>query len=150
MTRPFRSSKCPAGFILSKSAIGPSSVSYTHLDVYKRQDQLHKHFFQLVTPEPRGPVWEPPADILETDRQFLILIALPGVDPSGVTVVIDENALHIVGERPLMISRDTVIRRLEIPYGRFEKRISLPAGNYKMTENVLMNGCLRLVLNKLG
>ena len=86
----------------------------------------------------------------ETDRQFLILIALPGVDPSGVTVVIDENALHIVGERPLMISRDTVIRRLEIPYGRFEKRISLPAGNYKMTENVLMNGCLRLVLNKLG
>ena len=120
------------------------------LKMLEQADQLHKHFFQLVKPKPNGPVWEPPADILETDRQFLILIALPGVDPSGVTVVIDENALHIVGERPLMISRDTVIRRLEIPYGRFEKRISLPAGNYKMTENFLMNGCLRLVLNKLG
>ena len=90
------------------------------LKMLEQADQLHKHFFQLVKPKPSGPVWEPPADILETDRQFLILIALPGVD------------------------------RLEIPYGRFEKRISLPAGNYKMTENVLMNGCLRLVLNKLG
>lgn len=27
VTRPFRSSKCPAGFILSKSAIGPSSMT---------------------------------------------------------------------------------------------------------------------------
>ena len=116
----------------------------------EQADQLHKHFFQLVKPEPHGPVWEPPADILETGRQFLILIALPGVIPSEVTVVIEENALHIVGERALMIDRNTVIRRLEIPYGRFEKRISLPPGNYKMTENVLANGCLRLVLNKLG
>ncbi len=120
------------------------------LKMLEQADQLHKHFFQLVKPESRGPVWEPPADILETDRQFLILIALPGVAPSEITVVIEENALHIVGERPLMINRDTAIRRLEIPYGRFEKRINLPPGNYKMTENVLTNGCLRLVLNKLG
>ncbi len=120
------------------------------LKMLEQADQLHKHFFQLVKPRSHGPVWEPPVDILETDRQLSVLIALPGVDPSGVTVVIEENALHIVGERPVMISRDTVIRRLEIPYGRFEKRIILPAGNYKLTENALSNGCLRLVLNKLG
>ncbi len=120
------------------------------LKMLEQADQLHKHFFQLVKPRTRGPVWEPPVDILETDRQFLIVIALPGVEPSEVTVVIDENALHIVGERPIMINRDTAIRRLEIPYGRFEKRISLPQGNYKVAENVLSNGCLRLVLNKLG
>lgn len=120
------------------------------LKMLERADRLHKHFFQLANPRKSGPVWEPPADILETDRQLLILVALPGVDPAGVTVVIEENALHIVGERPLMISRDTAIRRLEIPYGRFEKRISLSAGNYNIAENVLTNGCLRLVLNKLG
>lgn len=120
------------------------------LKMLEQAEQLHKHFFQLVKPRSHGPVWEPPVDILETDNQFSILVALPGVDPSEVTVVIEENAIHIVGERPVMINPDTVIRRLEIPYGRFEKRVSLPAGNYKIAENVLSNGCLKLVLNKLG
>lgn len=47
------------------------------LKMLEQADQLHKHFFQLVKPKPSGPVWEPPADILETDRQFLILIDCP-------------------------------------------------------------------------
>ena len=51
------------------------------LKMLEQADQLHKHFFQLVKPKPSGPVWEPPADILETDRQFLILIALPESGP---------------------------------------------------------------------
>ena len=120
------------------------------LKMLEQADQLHKHFFQLGKPKSRGPVWEPPVDLLETERYFLILIALPGIDPSKVSVVIENNSIHVVGERQITIGRDTVVRRLEIPYGRFEKWISLPNGHYQIAENVLTNGCLRLVLNKLG
>ena len=120
------------------------------LKMLEQADQLHRHFFQLGKPKPSGPVWEPPVDILETGRYLLIQIALPGVNSSEVTVVTENNTIHIVGERQIAISPDTVIRRLEIPYGRFEKQISLPNGHYQISENSLKNGCLRLVLSKLG
>ena len=52
------------------------------LKMLEQADQLHRRFFQLGKPASRGPVWEPPIDILETDRYLLIQIALPGVDLS--------------------------------------------------------------------
>ncbi len=120
------------------------------LKMLERAEQLHKHFFQLDKPAASGPVWEPPIDVLETGSQFLISIALPGVAPSTVKIIVSDNSLHIIGERPVIISRDMVVRRLEIPYGRFEKRIDLPAGNYTLSKSDLKNGCLLIVMNKLG
>lgn len=118
------------------------------LKALERADQFHRHFFRLGKPQPQGPVWEPPADIFETRRHLLIQIALPGVDLSNVSVVIKNHIIHVVGERPMTMEMDTVIRRLEIPYGRFEKQIGLPNGHYQISENILENGCLRLVLSK--
>jgi HSP20 family molecular chaperone IbpA len=33
---------------------------------------------------------------------------------------------------------------MEIPYGRFERRIALPTGRYELTERSYTNGCLVL------
>ena len=81
------------------------------LKMLEQADQLHRRFFQLGKPKSRGPVWEPPIDILETDRYLLIQIALPGVDLSDITVVIENNIIHVVGERQIAMGADTVIRR---------------------------------------
>ena len=129
----------------------PASATWLHaLKMLEQADQLHRRFFQLGKPAAHGPVWEPPADILETGRYLQILIALPGVDASDITVSIENNRLHVIGERQAALPANTVIRRLEIPYGRFEKRIDLPDGHFQLLENVVKNGCLRLTLNKLG
>jgi HSP20 family protein len=45
--------------------------------------------------------------------------------------------------------RGTVIHRLEIPYGRFERRIELPPGRYDAVRRELIDGCLTLALRKL-
>ena len=37
----------------------------------------------------RGPTWEPPIDIFETDQQLGIVIALPGVEPQQIEVRFD-------------------------------------------------------------
>ena len=92
--------------------------------------------------------WEPPIDVLETDRELLILIALPGVAPDNVETVIHDGVLIISGQRTLPPElRNARIRRLELPQGRFERRIALPSGRYAISRFV-MDGCVALRLAK--
>jgi HSP20 family molecular chaperone IbpA len=42
----------------------------------------------------------------------------------------------------------TQIQRLEIPHGRFERCIRLPAAGWELTRSTLVNGCLLINLAK--
>ena len=42
-----------------------------------------------------------------------------------------------------------MIHRLELPYGRFERRIELPPGRFDVVRRELVDGCLTLGLRKL-
>ena len=59
------------------------------LGTLARAERIHQHFLKL---RPRGglrePCWEPPVDVLETETEILILVALPGVAPEDVEAVI--------------------------------------------------------------
>ena len=73
--------------------------------------------------------WEPPVDIFETERELWIIAALPGVELRDLDVSIDGQVLVVAGlRRPPFDTRGASIHRLEIPYGRFERRIRLPGG----------------------
>jgi HSP20 family molecular chaperone IbpA len=63
---------------------------------------LHQQFLKLQPlAETREPSWEPPIDVLETDREILIFIALPGVDPNEVEAILDRGGLVVSGRRAL-------------------------------------------------
>jgi HSP20 family molecular chaperone IbpA len=112
----------------------------------KQAEQLHRQFF---APSPGSACWEPPLDVFETERQLWIIAALPGVAPDAVRVEIEGTTLTIVGLRPLPSKgRDAKIVRLEIPYGRFERRITL-SPRLRLAERELLNGCLILTFSKL-
>ncbi len=115
----------------------------------EQADRLHKQFFRLGHGTVPGPTWEPPVDVFETHQHLSVLVALPGVAPDQVQVVIDHGALLVIGERPMPAPTTARIRRIEIPYGRFERRIDLPAGEFEINESSLANGCLLLSLRKL-
>jgi len=120
------------------------------IDSVARTDRLRQRFFSLkVRAGARGePSWEPPIDVLETEREFLILIALPGVDPDQVAAVIDNGTLIISGHRVLPADlRSARIHRLELPQGHFERRIALPAGRYAVSR-FAVHGCVGLRLSK--
>jgi HSP20 family molecular chaperone IbpA len=128
----------------------PSKPMWVHaLKMLEQADRLQKQFFQLRQSSQSGPMWEPPVDIFETKDELLIWVALPGVDPGNISVIVDNDALAIVGERPLAAKTSAIIRRLEIPHGRFERRINLKGGHFEIRENILTNGCLKLVLRKI-
>jgi hypothetical protein len=53
------------------------------------------------------------------------------------------------GERSLPVGvREAQISRLEIPHGYFERHIELPPGDYRLTRQDLIDGCLTLTVSK--
>jgi len=117
-------------------------------EMLERAERLHRQFFQLGQ-RSLGHSWEPPVDMFETDRELWIVVALPGVDPAKLEVAIDDATLLVRGERVLPpAARMGSIHRLEIPHGRFGRRIPLPAGHYHLGRREMLNGCLILSLEK--
>jgi HSP20 family molecular chaperone IbpA len=114
-------------------------------DSLARAERLHRQFFQ-----PRRPgTWEPPVDILETEREVLLFFALPGVSIDKVEAIIDGADLVVAGTRVLPPQlRTAVIHRLELPQGRFERRVRLPAGRYRDVLRAAADGCLVITLRK--
>jgi HSP20 family molecular chaperone IbpA len=118
-------------------------------EMLARADRLHRQLFQPVRGRRHLPTWEPPADVLETAHEVLVIVALPGVNVDRVDAVIDGAELVLAGTRTLPRELSTaVIHRHELPQGRFERRLRLPAGRYKGIRRAVADGCLLIILEK--
>ena len=118
-------------------------------EMVARAERMHREFFRPIRTAARVPAWEPPVDVLETDREVLVFFALPGVDPDRVEAVIEDATLRVAGLRVLPPELQTAtIHRLELPQGRFERRVRLPAGRYANVRRSMANGCLLITLEK--
>lgn len=116
-------------------------------ELLERAQRLQRQFFRFGHAVQAQPRWEPPVDIVAYGREVRVTVALPGVAPEHVHVHVDEGLLSVSALRTLPMMRQTsAIHRLEIPYGRFERRIALPAGRYELMEQACQNGCLILRL----
>ncbi|WP_428313267.1 Hsp20/alpha crystallin family protein [Hydrocarboniphaga sp.] len=116
-------------------------------EMLDRADRLQRQFFHPARSSAR-PGWEPPVDVFETGDALWVIVALPGVAPDDVELIIDGNTLIVSGTRSLPRElRGAAIHRLELPAGRFERRIALQ-GRFELLERRLENGCLTLGLHK--
>jgi HSP20 family protein len=119
------------------------------VEMLVRAERLRNDFFRPAQRVSRTPIWEPPADVFETESEVLVLVAVPGVDPEQVEAVIDHDALRVAGvckQHPAL--RTAAIHRLELPHGRFERRIPLPPGRYAAVTRQSVNGCLLVTMQK--
>jgi HSP20 family molecular chaperone IbpA len=119
------------------------------VDSLQHAERIQRRFFSLIGDPAQQPAWEPPVDVFETGDGIRILIALPGVRAEQVTLLVDAAGIVVQTERAASLARECVrIHRMEIPYGRFERRIDLPAGRYTLREQRMTDGCLELHLTK--
>jgi HSP20 family molecular chaperone IbpA len=89
--------------------------------------------------------------VVETAKEVAIVVALPGVEPGQIEVAIEGNILRVSGTRTMPASfRSAAIHRLEIPHGRFERRIGLMWDRLRLTRRELVNGCMVLVFEKMA
>jgi len=94
--------------------------------------------------------WEPPVDVLETEDGLLVVVALPGIKSDEMEVVIGHGELLVRGTRRWPTGRRlTRVHRIELPHGRFERRLPLPFGAYQLLGQDHQDGCLLLTLRRL-
>lgn len=129
------------------TASDPRSLMWNEaLAMIARAEHLHRRFFE---PGRSATCWEPPVDVYETEDEFWIVAALPGVEADDFSLSIEGSVLRMTGQRRLPgVAREAAIHRLEIPYGRFERNIRLPAQPLTLDQSELANGCLIIRLGK--
>ncbi|HSN70513.1 MAG TPA: Hsp20/alpha crystallin family protein [Steroidobacteraceae bacterium] len=119
-------------------------------ELLDQAERLHRQFFRFGGNVEAQPRWEPPVDVVESGAELTVAIALPGVVADRIAVHVEPSGLVVTADRPPPVDgRTTAIRRLEIPYGRFERRVPLPPGRYDLLEQACENGCLMLRLARL-
>lgn len=118
------------------------------LSMLDRAERLQRQFFTLPFPE-RAPTWEPPVDIVETGDAVHVHVALPGVAADSITLAFDAGGFTISALRAFPCREQGAhIHRVEIPYGRFERRIGLPLDDpyspLELARKTLADGVLTL------
>jgi HSP20 family molecular chaperone IbpA len=73
------------------------------------------------------------------------------VTPDRVEVSLEADTLTISAERLMHRAfAKATVHCMEIPYGRFERRIQLPPGRYRFLQRESVDGCLMLSIERLG
>ncbi len=121
------------------------------LSLLEQADRLHRQFIRPAAVEATS--WEPPVDVVETDDAVRVHVALPGATADSVVVKLEPGAITISAHRPFPLGSSESecaarIHALEIPYGRFERRIGLPTRALALAGRKLQDGCLTLIFSK--
>ncbi len=92
----------------------------------------------------------PELNVYETDKEFEITVALPGMSKDDINIGFENNTITISGERTLAEEDGTKYHRIESRFGKFER--SLPLPNIIDEENISAtydNGVLTITVPKL-
>jgi HSP20 family protein len=133
-----------------------SLVTYDPLSLINRMQSEMNDFFRSngnsVLPSMLEPSadWMPAVDIKETDKQYLVTVDVPGVDPKDIEITLEDGALVVKGERKSEHEESTEGYKLkECSWGSFERRFGLPnAVNDKDVKAKNKNGVLTVTVAK--
>lgn len=95
-------------------------------------------------------VWRPPTDVFETRSDVVIRMDIAGTRREDINIVFGDSMLVIRGirhEEPPF--QKTLVSRMEIDYGHFEQRITLPREvDVRKIEAVYADGFLTIRVPK--
>src|SRR5579872_5446794 len=72
--------------------------------------------------------WLPPVDIIEQENSLVLKAELPGIDPNDIEIRVEDNTLHMKGERKFEKDiKEENLHRVERSYGAFSRTFALPS-----------------------
>ncbi len=124
------------------------------------QNELHRLLDQYIGPvrfrrcrarptdlEPS--TWSPPVDVYETPEELLVVVEVPGVDPSSIDLAVTGNVLSLKGAKQAGDLPEPMLRVRERVFGGFHRQITLPNEvDFDRAEAAMDQGVLRVRLPK--
>lgn len=104
-------------------------MSIMQYDPWSLLHKVFEHPFPRIGEEvfPTFTSWTPSVDIKSEDKQYVIFVDVPGVDPDKIEVFVEQNALIIKGERHTESEEEKEgYSRIERFTGSFYRRFTLP------------------------
>ncbi len=107
--------------------------------------------FRFETPSQELVGFVPAIDLSDTDRQVLLRVNLPGVDPKEVHIEVTEDTISISGKIDKTLEEQQEnFYRIERSMGTFSREFALPSKvNADTVRAEAANGVIKIVLDKL-
>ncbi len=127
-------------------------MSDFNIDIEKHINKLGneiQNFVDRMTPESIADGFRPRADIVESDKEFKLMLDLPGMSKSEIALAIKEDVLTVKGERVIEISEGETFKKQERRTGVFSRSFALPQDvNTAEIKARFSNGVLSIILPK--
>jgi len=125
-------------------------------DLFQQAERIQRNFLQISAgpsyhgSSGRASCWAPAVNVVEGEGMFWVISALPGVAADRMEARLEGGELVIAGEGSLPnCCHQGELKTWEIPLGRFERRIRLPAPDLLSIEATrLEDGLLIVELRK--
>lgn len=83
----------------------------------------------LEAPRPGAVRWMPRIDVFDRDKDLVVRVEVPGVNPDDIEVTVEDRTLTIAGTRAFTEADTTEgFHRREIFTGQFRRTLVLPEG----------------------
>ena len=116
-----------------------------------RELERFEPFERLLSETRDNGNWTPSVDIVERNDALVFRAELCGVGAAEIDVRVEDNTLHLSGERQSDVpNQDETARRRERFFGKFERRFRLPnTVDASKIEASHKDGVLEVVIPKL-
>jgi HSP20 family molecular chaperone IbpA len=95
------------------------------------------------------PVFEPPAEIYETEAALVLTLEMVGVEPDAVSITIDKRVLTVSGRGNVKAPEGCTLAHSEYRPGDYERSFTLSETiDGELIEATMRDGVLRLTLPK--
>ena len=86
--------------------------------------ETRREIYHALSWPVRASVWGPPADIYETEENFVVRIEIAGMKDEDFEIGVENNILLITGNRPDRNER-RAYHQMEIRFGKFEVAVEI-------------------------
>lgn len=87
--------------------------------------EARREIYHALSWHVRASAWGPPADIYETEENFVVRIEIAGMKDEDFEIAVENNVLMVSGNRPDLNER-RAYHQMEIRFGKFEVAVDIP------------------------